>query len=148
VATLGPFRHPFYFFLALIWSGLYGAIAGSVGKTIGVIEDCLADSRSELRMWKRYPRMQTIFYLRSTIRTMRLNREPSAEIDRVMARYWNGKFSSPHPVVQIIFHFLFAIARVPFAAFAGLLEGPGVVWDDCQRRWDTQFKKKEPHHDF
>ncbi len=148
MATVGTFQKPIYFIIAIIWSGVYGAIAGSVGKIIGIVEDFIADSKSEVRMWKRYPRMQTIFYLRSHIHTLKTHRAPSSEITQVMNQYRDGTFSSPHPMIQIGVHFLFAMGRLPFAAFAGLLEGPGVVWDDCQRRWDTQFEKKEPHHDY
>lgn|GEM_PF-5633124 len=120
--------------IGIIWAGTFGAIAGPVCKIIGLIEDLVAESKSDIRMWRRYPKMQTIFYLRNYIQTLKLNRAPATDVTRLMARYREGTLSPPHPIIQIGISVIFTILRLPGALISGMVEGPMVVWDDWRRR--------------
>ncbi len=117
----------FFYPLALIWSIVYGGIAGIVFKLLSVYENWLAINRLQLKLWKRYPQRSYRKYIES-MWYQQFKGKPIELAEYSKLQLEKSNPSEPFPVLKILINTVFMALISPFMALSGLYYGPLYVF--------------------
>jgi hypothetical protein len=136
-----------YWPLAIIWVVLYGVIGGSIFKFIACWEECFLWIRQDLRKWKRYQGRKAYLDLLET------NEILAAEHHKYYDKKSREVLDKIHPNTPFpwwqIFSFIINFFVISLLRpFAGMIEGPGVVFRDCKRFWAAKILGKSDMKDL
>lgn len=130
-----------YFPCALIWSVIYGMLAGFIFKVIATWEDFFVISSREIRQWKRYSKRAYDRYINEKVAA-----EEVKFYERQLIRENIKKKNThqPFPAYSIFINFVVALIVMLFRGLAGLVEGPFIVFSDLRNYWNIQILKGDP----
>jgi hypothetical protein len=111
----------------LLWSLVYGALAGAFFKLLAVYENWLAINRYHIRLWKKYPRRSYQKYI-SAIWASEIRGVPAELADYSRQRIEKNHPSEPFPVLRIFANTLFMLLVTPLMVLTGLFLGPHHVF--------------------
>lgn len=117
----------FFYPLVVIWSIIYGGIAGMVFKLLSVYENWLAINRLQLRLWKRYPQRSYRKYIESMWH-QQFKGKPIELAEYKKLQLEKSNPSEPFPLLRILINTVFMALISPFMALSGLYYGPLYVY--------------------
>ena len=116
----------------ILWSVLYGAIAGIFFKLVAVFENWWAINRLQLILWKKYPQRSYQKYI-TNIWSAQVKGQPVEMADYLRHRVEQDHPSQPFPFLRLLINTLAMIIVAPFMAISGIVEGPLFVYKQSLR---------------
>lgn len=113
--------------LIVIWSLIYGAIAGAVFKLLAVWENWYAINRLQILLWKRYPQRSYRKYI-DNIWASQIRGRPVEMAEYTRSKIEHANPSEPFPLLRLLTNTLFMILVAPFMALSGIIDGPVYVF--------------------
>jgi hypothetical protein len=118
----------FIFYPALvIWSLVYGALAGAFFKLIAVYENWVAMNRYQLILWKKYPQRSYMKYI-SDIWATQIKDKPLELAEYTRHQIEKSRPSEPFPLARLLVNTAFMLVITPFILVTGLWLGPIYVY--------------------
>lgn len=120
---------PAYIFYPLIvlWSLVYGTVAGAFFKLLAVYENWLSINRYHLILWKKYPQRSYHKYI-SGIWATQIKGKPVELAEYTRDQIEKSQPTEPFPLLRIIINTLFMLLITPFMMLSGLVKGPAYVY--------------------
>lgn len=123
------YKLPTYIFypLVLIWSVIYGGIAGFIFKILEVYESWKSINHQYIYLWKKYPQRSYRRYIES-MWSLQAKDKPVvlAEFEKIQLE--KSHQEEPFPLLRIFLNSLFMLFISPFVALTGLYYGPIYVY--------------------
>lgn len=125
---------PYIFYpLIMLWSLIYGAVAGAIFKLLAVYENWLAINRYQLILWKKYPQRSYHKYI-SSIWANQIRGKPFELAEYTRDQIERSQPNEPFPLLRIIINTFFMLLITPFMVAAGLVKGPLYVYRKALER--------------
>jgi hypothetical protein len=118
---------PIFYPLILLWSLVYGIVAGALFKLVAVYENWIAINRLQIRLWKKYPQRSYNKYI-SSIWANQIKGKPLELAEYTRLQIENSHRSEPFPIFRLIVNTLFMIVIAPIMMLIGMYEGPLYVY--------------------
>lgn len=120
---------PAYIFypLIMLWSLIYGAVAGAFFKLLAVYENWIAINRYQLILWKKYPQRSYRKYI-SGIWANQIKGKPFELAEYTRDQIERSQPSEPFPLLRIAVNTFFMLLITPFMVIAGFVKGPSYVY--------------------
>ena len=125
--------------LIMLWSLIYGAVAGAFFKLLAVYENWLAINRYQLLLWKKYPQRSYHKYI-SGIWATQIQGKPVELAEYTRDRIEKSQPTEPFPLLRIVINTLFMVLITPFMVGTGLFKGPSYVYRRAELRRQQQLK--------
>ncbi len=122
----------FYPFI-LLWSLIYGSIAGAIFKLLAVYENWLAINRLQITLWKKYPLRSYRKYI-SSMWEHQIHGKPLELAEYSRAELEKKYPDEPFPALRILTNTVFMAFIAPFMALYGLVNGPVYVFQLSMER--------------
>tara|TARA_R110000772_G_scaffold196899_5_gene307648 strand:- start:703 stop:1230 length:528 start_codon:yes stop_codon:yes gene_type:complete len=127
-----------FFPLVLIWSVIYGGIAGFIYKVFAVYENWLAINRLQMRLWKKFPNRSYRKYIESMWAHQVQGRPVElAEFRKIQLE--KSHPDEPFPVLCLLTNTFFMVLITPFMALSGLYYGPTYVFKTLLMQHNRYF---------
>lgn len=125
--------------LILIWSAVYGAIAGFIFKLVEVYENWKFINHQQLYLWKKYPQRSYRKYIES-MWSHQIKGKPVelAEYNKIQLEKSHPE--EPFPLLRLLLNTLFMLCIAPFMAITGLYYGPIHVFKTQAAHYNHIFK--------
>lgn len=126
---------PAYIFypLIMLWSLIYGAVAGAFFKLLAVWENWIAINRYQLILWKKYPQRSYHKYI-SSIWANQIRGKPFELAEYTRDQIERSQPHEPFPLLRIIINTCFMLLIAPFMVLLGLVKGPSYVYRKAVER--------------
>jgi hypothetical protein len=118
---------PIFYPLILLWSLIYGAIAGAFFKLMAVYENWIAISRLQITLWKKFPQRSYTKYI-SSIWASQIKGNPVELAEYTRRQIEKSHSSEPFPIFRLIMNTLFMLVIAPFMMLMGMFQGPVYVY--------------------
>jgi hypothetical protein len=132
---------PLYYPLLLIWSLVYGAVAGAFFKAVAVYESWQYYNRYHIHLWKKYPRRSYQKYI-STIWANEIRGKPVELAEYTRHQIERTHPTEPFPALRLVVNTLFMISILPFMLCSGLFFGPVYVYKRALRERNSKLNTK------
>lgn len=119
--------------LILLWSLVYGSIAGALFKLFAVYENWLAINRLQITLWKKYPLRSYRKYI-SSMWEHQVRGKPLELAEYTRIELEKKYPEEPFPVMRILTNTVFMVFIAPFMALYGLVHGPAYVFRHSMER--------------
>jgi hypothetical protein len=118
----------FIFYPAIVlWSLIYGSLAGAVFKLVAVYENWTEMNRYHLILWKKYPQRSYMKYI-SGIWATEIKDKPVELAEYTRHQIEKSRPTEPFPLGRILINTVFMLIITPFMIFTGLYKGPIYVF--------------------
>ena len=137
--------------IAIPWCITGGLLIGMIGKTVGMFENIIRETRSEYTLWRRHPLRQKKFWYIQHKNTLWHERSKAQglerhtiqrKMDKLDDLHRKGKLSGPNPITYGFFWTLCYVSLLPFSLMAGMVEGPMILYADCKFFWQRHILKR------
>ncbi|PCJ43414.1 MAG: hypothetical protein COA71_00645 [SAR86 cluster bacterium] len=125
--------------LLLIWSIVYGGIAGFIFKIIEVYENWRVINHQHLYLWKKYPHRSYRKYIEN-MWSHHIKGKPVelAEYEKIQLERSHPE--EPFPLSRLLLNSVFMVFITPFMALSGLYYGPVHVFTTQMALHNQSFK--------
>ncbi|MEY4641003.1 MAG: hypothetical protein RLZZ227_997 [Pseudomonadota bacterium] len=124
----------FIFYPAIVlWSLIYGSLAGAYFKLLAVYENWTETNRYHLILWKKYPQRSYMKYI-SGIWASQIKDKPVELAEYTRHQIEKSRPTEPFPLGRIIANTVFMLIITPFMLVTGLFMGPVYVFQRAVTR--------------
>jgi hypothetical protein len=111
----------------LLWSLLFGSLAGGTFKLLAVYENWLAVNNYHLTLWKKYPQRSYNKYI-SSIWASQIRGVPLELAEYKRQQIEEEHHSEPFPFFRLLANTLFMLLITPYMFVVGFFTGPQYVF--------------------
>jgi hypothetical protein len=141
ISTMMLYKLPTIIFypLILIWSIIFGGLAGIIFKVLEVYENWRAINHHNIYLWKKYPSRSYRKYIEN-MWSHRIKNKPIelAEYEKIQLEKLHPE--EPFPLLRLFLNSVFMVIITPFMALSGLYYGPIHVFAIHMTRHNQVFK--------
>src|SRR5690606_15660637 len=114
---------PAYIFypLILLWSLLYGSVAGACFKLISVYDNWIRVTRYQVMLWKKYPQRSYHKYI-SAIWALQIRGRPVELAEYTRDQIEKSRPAEPFPIMSIVINTFFMLCIIPFMLVSGFVK--------------------------
>lgn len=113
--------------LVMLWSLIYGALAGALFRLVSVYENWVAINRLQLLLWKKYPQRSYKKYI-NHLWAIQITGKPVELAEYTRSRIEKAHPEEPFPLLRLFTNTIFMLLIAPFMALRGLYDGPVYVY--------------------
>jgi hypothetical protein len=117
----------------VLWSLIYGSLAGAFFKLLAVYENWTEMNRYHLILWKKYPQRSYMKYI-SGIWASQIKDKPVELAEYTRHQIEKSRPTEPFPLGRILINTIFMLIITPFMLFTGLYKGPIYVFQRAVTR--------------
>lgn len=128
-----------YYPALLVWSLVYGSLAGAFFRLVSVYENWLAMNRLQVLLWKKYPHRSYRKYI-NYLWVSQVRGKPVELAEYTRQRIEKDHPVEPFPLARLFLNTVFMLLLAPFMAARGLVDGPVYVY----RRGVAQRQAGQP----
>jgi hypothetical protein len=120
---------PAYIFypLVMLWSLVYGSVAGVFFILLAAYENWLEINHYQLLLWKKYPQRSYNKYI-SGIWAHQIKGQPVELAEYTRHQIEKSRPSEPFPFMRLLINTCFILLITPFMLLSGLVKGPAYVY--------------------
>jgi hypothetical protein len=126
----------------VLWSLIYGSLAGAFFKLLAVYENWTEMNRYHLILWKKYPQRSYMKYI-SGIWATQIKDKPVELAEYTRHQIEKSRPTEPFPLGRILINTVFMLIITPFMIFTGLYKGPVYVFQRAVMRRHLLLSSEE-----
>lgn len=113
--------------LAVLWSLVYGTLAGAFFRLLSVYENWVAINRLQILLWKKYPQRSYKKYI-NHLWAIQITGKPVELAEYTRSQIEKAHPDEPFPILRLFTNTIFMVLIAPFMALRGLYDGPRYVY--------------------